>query len=175
MVRGLSQRNIIMCKINGDLPVRKTELRALIWHHSNSTTWATWWWVKGLPPEYPSDFWEVLFWSMCKDHARVKTALTSLWYVCRQMTIPISGDFYNKGNETDHLGFDNRLRSLTGGIDKMNTDGKRSPWIRYSFNGLNKLDRKNKKLPARFETEYFPTAIWDTESGQYGLWLHPKL
>ncbi|WP_289290914.1 MULTISPECIES: TonB-dependent receptor [Bacteroides] len=169
MVRGLSQRYNNVWINGGAVPSSEADSRAFSFDIIPSSQLDNMVIVKSPAPEYPSDFTGGFILINTKDMPSENSFNLSVGAAVNDNT-HFRDFYYNKGSKTDLLGFDNGLRSLQGGIDKiMNTfDGKA---VDLMNNGLNNdwTVKSKKPLPdLKLNTSY--SHIWDTESGRkYGL------
>lgn len=115
MVRGLSQRYNNVWINNGAVPSSEADARAFSFDIIPSSQLDNIVIVKSPAPEYPADFTGGFILIQTKDVPSTNSLKVNLGAGVNDKTH--FRDFtYNKGSGTDFLGFDNGLRSLSGGI-----------------------------------------------------------
>jgi len=115
MVRGLSQRYNNVWINNGAVPSSEADARAFSFDIIPSSQLDNIVIVKSPAPEYPADFTGGFILIQTKDIPSYNNMRLSLGSSFNDKT-HFQNFSYNKGSATDFLGFDNGLRSLSGGI-----------------------------------------------------------
>ena len=169
MVRGLSQRYNNVWINNSAVPSSEADSRAFSFDIIPSSQLDNMVIVKSPAPEYPADFTGGFIIINTKDMPSENALSVSLGGTINDQT-HFRDFLYNKGSQTDFLGFDNGLRSLQGGINKgMKTFDGRA--VDLMNNGLNNDWTVKKMKPvADLSLNIAYNHKWNAESGrQYGL------
>ncbi len=170
MVRGLSQRyNNVW--INGSaVPSSEADSRAFSFDIIPSSQLDNMVIVKSPAPEYPSDFTGGFILINTKDMPSENSFNISIGGTYNDQTH--GNDFlYNKGSNTDLLGFDNGLRKLSAGMKGTLNTYPNSSNIDVMNNGFNNDWSIRTRTPlADLKLNMSWNHRWDTESGRtYGM------
>lgn len=146
MVRGLSQRYNNVWINGGAVPSSEADSRAFSFDIIPSSQLDNLIIVKSPSPEYPADFSGGFILINTKDIPSENTFSVTLGGNWNDQAV-FSDFAYSKGSGTDFLGFDNGLRSLTGGIDATLNEVDGEGTVDLQNNGFNNDWRLRSKKP----------------------------